>query len=107
MRLSALGGLGILPAALLFAVLDFPDWAETPTSFVLIFAFALPLGLVFRVLLHGLHWYVHRPVDPSRHSPREDLIGYSTPVIAVGAACVGAYAMLAVASRLTTGDWSP
>lgn len=106
-RWLARGALGALPVALVFAVLDFPDWAGTLTSFVLIFAFALPLGLTFRLLLHAVHWEIYRGRDSAYGEPRSWWIGHSTPVIAIGAACAGAYAVLAVASGLASGDWSP
>jgi hypothetical protein len=94
-----------LPLALLLAVLDFPYWGETLVSFALVFAFFLPLGLVFRLLLHGLHWYVNHGLGES--DPAWPVLVYSRPVIAFGAFFAVAYAVFAVASGLSTGDWSP
>jgi hypothetical protein len=100
------GAVGALPFALLLALLDFPDWGTTLASFALVFAFFLPLGLVFRLLLHGLYWYVNhgRSTEPE---PRWPFLVYSRPVIAFGALFAAAYAVLALASGLSQGDWSP
>lgn len=103
---AAAAGAGLaLPLALLLAVLDFPDWGDTLASFALVFAFFLPLGLVFRLLLHGLHWYVNHGLGEA--DPAWPILVYSRPVIAFGAFFAAAYAVLAVASGLGTGDWSP
>lgn len=97
----------ILPVALLLAFLDFPEWGDTLASFALVFAFLLPLGLVFRLLLHGLHWFVHRGLHNSEPAPRWTYLVFSRPVIAFGAFWAGAYAVLAIASGVSTGDTSP
>lgn len=105
-RAAAAGGLLALPFALLLGLLDFPHWGDTLASFALVFAFFLPLGLVFRLLLHGLYAYINhgRSTAPG---PRWPVLVYSRPVLAFGALFAAAYAVLAVASGTSTGDWSP
>jgi hypothetical protein len=103
-RAAAAGVLLALPLALLLALLDFPGWGDTLASFALVFAFFLPLGLAFRLLLHGLHRYVNSGFEPE---PAWPVLVYSRPVIGFGAFFAAAYAVLAVASGLSTGDWSP
>lgn len=100
------GAVLALPLALLLALLDFPYWGDTLASFALIFAFFLPLGLVFRLLLHGMHWHVNDGLA-SEPDPKWPVLVYSRPVVASGAFFAAAYAVLAAASGLRTGDWSP
>jgi hypothetical protein len=104
-RAVVAGAVGALPFALLLALLDFPDWGTTLASFALVFAFFLPLGLVFRLLLHGLHWYANHGLGDS--DPAWPVLVYSRPVIAFGAFFAAAYAVLMIASGLSQGDWSP
>lgn len=105
-RALAAGCVLALPLALLLALLNFPYWGDTLASFALVFAFFLPLGLVFRLLLHGLHWYANHGLSAEK-DPKWPVLVYSRPPIAVGAFSAAAYAVLAVASALSTGDWSP
>lgn len=92
------GAVTALPLGLLLALLDFPNGGDTLASFLLVFAFFLPLGLVFRALLHGLYWSVNRGLStpgPERWS----YLVYSRPVIAFGAVAAAANAVLALATR--------
>lgn len=105
-RAFVAGAVLALPVAALLVLLDFPDGGTTLASFAQIFAFFLPLGLVFRLLLHGLYAYVNagRSTDPG---PRWPVLVYSRPPIAFGAFWLAFYLVLVVASGLSQGDWSP
>jgi hypothetical protein len=104
-RAAVAGAVVAVPFGVLLAALEFPYWGETLASFALVFSFFLPLGLVFRLLSHGLHRHVNRGFD--ERQPVWPLLAYSRPVFAFGAFWLAFHAVLAVASGLSTGDWSP
>jgi hypothetical protein len=104
-RAAVAGAVIAVPLAVLLAALEFPYWGETLASFALVFSFFLPLGLVFRLLSHGLHRHVNRGL--TEREPVWPLLAYSRPVFAFGAFWLAFHAVLAVASGLSTGDWSP
>lgn len=101
------GAAGGLLVAVVVALAGFPEWGETLLSFLVVFAFALPLGLVFRLLMHAGFEYVNHGMEPSQDTPRSVYLAYSRPVLRFGAGSVGAAAVLSLAFLLGTGDAYP
>lgn len=106
--LSALfGAVGGLVVAAVVAFAGFPEWGETLLSFLVVFAFALPLGLVFRLIMHGGYQWINRGLTPSSDEgvlSRANMISYSRPPLRFGAGSGGAAAVLSLAFLLGTGD---
>lgn len=101
--LGAAGGLVIA----VVAMAGFPDWGETLLTFLVVFAFALPLGLVFRLLLHAGFEYVNHGGEPGDDMPRSVYLADSRPVLRFGAGASGAAVVMSVAFLGGTGDASP
>lgn len=104
-RAAGAGAVVAVPFGIILSLLDFPDWGTTLASFALVFAVFLPLGLIFRLLLHGLYWYINsgRSTEPG---PRWPVLVYSRAPMAFGAFWLAFYGVLVVASGASTGDWS-
>ncbi|NHC15825.1 hypothetical protein [Motilibacter deserti] len=101
-----------LPFAVLFHVLDYPEWSRTLSSFVMVFAVAFfPLGLAFRLVQYGVWWFVNgfdwRETPYESPINRAALVRYSTPVVYFGTACAAAALVLALGSGLGRGDYTP
>lgn len=109
-RAALLGAACGLLVAVVVAWSGYPEWGETLLSFLVVFAFALPLGLVFRLLMHWGYESINRglttPEDEGVLS-RESFLSYSRPVLRFGAGSAGAAAVLSLTFLLGTGDAFP
>jgi hypothetical protein len=96
---------GLVPAVPLAVVLagqGFPQWGQDVTDIVLAFMVLLPLGLAFRLVLHGVQAYVHsHEAWPSREEREEEMLRYARPVIAAGTAAVVLWLVLTVTGAYT------
>ena len=104
------GAAGGLAVAAVVTLAGFPEWGETLLSFLVVFSSALPLGLVFRLLMHWGYESINRGLTKSADEgvlSRQSFLGYSRPVLRFGAGSAGAAAELSLAFLLGTGDPSP
>ena len=105
-----LGAVGGLVVAAVVAWAGFPEWGETLLSFLVVFAFALPLGLALRLVMHWMYESINRGLAPSADEgvlSRASMISYSLPPMRFGAGSAGAAAVLSLALLLGTGDAWP
>lgn len=101
------GAVGGLVVAVVVALSGFPEWGETLQSFLVVFSFALPLGLALRLVMHWTYESINRGLPKSADEgvlSRQSMISYSRPPMRFGAGSVGAAAVLTLAYLLGTGD---
>ena len=76
----------------------------------MVFSFALPFGLVFRLVMHRGYESINRGLSPSQDEgvlSRQSFLGYSRPVLRSRAGSAGAAAVLSLAYLLGTGEAFP
>lgn len=104
--LLAGAALAALPA-LLLGLAGFPEAGRTLAALLGPLAVLVPVGLLLRVLLVGLHGVLESGVPEARRRPAARSLWPSRLLLVPGAVSAGAYLALAVASGLARGDWTP
>ena len=93
----------------LFVAVGFPEWTVTTWSFIGVLAVdGLPMALLMRLVMHGMHWYVESHFPRARRDkiPEEWLTSYWWAYVA-GAAGLAAYLVLLAVFAIGTGLTTP